>query len=248
MTLPVIIDKATQTLTFPAQSSQNFIANGTFAVSPLATAEPVGPARLITYSSGDATICTVSGSEVTMISTGNCPLIASQVNDANYVDAQQVTQNVTIAPGISEMSVTSSPNPSLLGQEVTFTVAITPESIKSASLNRKAAVVPTGTISLTDNGQPLGSAVTLDATGAASFTTKAFAAPGTHSIVAAYSGDAFYAQSQSAAFTQTVSAAPVVEPEPVTPTPVPSMSAVGLVLLNLIGGLALFLRRRASQA
>ena len=72
--------------------------------------------------------------------------------------------------------------------------------------------------------------------------------PGDHSIVVSYSGDDNNAAAQSAVLTQTVSATAVV---PTTATPVPSLSAMGVVLLNamaaLMLGLGLRWRRRAAQ-
>jgi hypothetical protein len=53
------------------------------------------------------------------------------------------------------------------------------------------SVIPTGTVTLTDNGNPLGTTLTLDATGKATYQTTALSA-GSHPITATYSGDSNY--------------------------------------------------------
>lgn len=74
-------------------------------------------------------------------------------------------------------AVTSSLNPSNLGQSVTFTATVT-----------SSFGTPTGTVQFKDGGTNLGSAVTLNGSGVAQFTTSALTA-GSHTITADYSGD-----------------------------------------------------------
>jgi hypothetical protein len=92
-------------------------------------------------------------------------------------------------------TVTSSVNPSVYGQKVTFTATV-------------AAVVgstkPTGTVTFKDGTTVLGSA-TLNNQGVANFTTSAFAlAVGGNSITANYAGSTQFAGSGSTTLTQTV--------------------------------------------
>ncbi len=75
-------------------------------------------------------------------------------------------------------TVTSNNNPSAYGQSVTFTVTV------ASGLG-----TPTGSVSLTDNGNPLAGPLTLNGSGVATYTTAALAV-GTHPIVASYAGDA----------------------------------------------------------
>jgi mono/diheme cytochrome c family protein len=91
-----------QTITFPAQvpSSQPFAAGGTFAVSPTAT----GGASMnpIVYGSLTPSVCTVSGTTVTIVGAGTCTITAGQAGSVNYAAASPVTRDVTItalAPG-----------------------------------------------------------------------------------------------------------------------------------------------------
>lgn len=91
-------------------------------------------------------------------------------------------------------TIASSPNPSIVGQAVTFTATIT-----SATPG-----IPTGSVTFLDNGNPLGPAVTL-AAAKATFTTPSLA-QGNHSIFCMYSGDANFAATTSSGILQTVNA------------------------------------------
>lgn len=96
------IAQASQTLTFPAQTtaSRPFAPSGTFAISPLATGG--ASSQPIVYSSTTGTVCTVSGTTVTIVTAGTCTIAANRAGDANYTAAPQVTQSVAItttAPG-----------------------------------------------------------------------------------------------------------------------------------------------------
>ncbi|HYF79316.1 MAG TPA: Ig-like domain repeat protein, partial [Symbiobacteriaceae bacterium] len=98
---------------------------------------------------------------------------------------------VQLTPTTSTLS--SSANPSTVGQSVTFTATVT-----------GAGGTPSGTVTFKDGATTIGTA-TLSA-GTATFTTSALSA-GTHSISAAYGGDADFASSTSATLTQTVNKA-----------------------------------------
>ncbi len=113
----VAIDKASQTLTFPAQSpaSHTFAQGGTFTISPLATSAEPNSGNAISYSSLTTGVCTVSGSTVTMVSAGTCTLAADQAGNADYADATQVTQNVAIGGRKSFSGSTVPANPADAG-------------------------------------------------------------------------------------------------------------------------------------
>lgn len=92
-TLPIQIDKATQTLVFPPQTSaiREFVANATYAIAPPAFASSsLAPV----YSSRTPDVCGVNGASVTMLTAGTCTLAANQPGDGHYEAAEQVTQSV----------------------------------------------------------------------------------------------------------------------------------------------------------
>jgi Bacterial Ig-like domain (group 3)/Peptidase family M28 len=103
--------------------------------------------------------------------------------------APQVVKTVS-----TTTSVSSSTNPSVFSQAVTFTAAVTPTPPGSG--------VPTGTVTFKDGATPMGTG-TLDGTGHATFTTSTLAL-GSHSITAVYSGSTNFNTSTSAALIQTV--------------------------------------------
>jgi uncharacterized protein (TIGR03437 family) len=121
-------------------------------------------------------------------------------------------------PLVSSVALSSSLNPSSLGQAVTFTAAV------SGSGN-----TPTGTVQFLDSATPLGTAAVSG--GVAVFSTAALAA-GSHFITAAYSGGAGYPPAQ-ASITQRVTAlastltATANPPAPVFGRPVTLTAAVG---------------------
>ena len=93
-------------------------------------------------------------------------------------------------------AVTSSSNPSDLGQSVTFTATVT------------SVATPAGTVQFKIDGVNVGGPVTLDANGVATFTTASLTV-GNHSIVADYSGNANFNPS-----TDSLPGSQVVRPSP----------------------------------
>jgi hypothetical protein len=92
-------------------------------------------------------------------------------------------------------SAATTPNPSLFGQTVTLTAAVTP----------KGPSPPTGTVTFHDGNNSLGTGPMSG--GMASLGTSALAV-GTHSITASYSGDASYVGSTSTPVSQVVDVSP----------------------------------------
>ncbi len=133
-TQTVTIDKAAQTISFPAQTSHAFSLNGTFTLSPGATASSN---LTVTYGGGTSGVCTVSSTGVvTMLGAGACALTADQAGDANWNAATQAMQNVTIGKGINTISF-----PAQGGQ--TFSVGGT-FAISSVATGKSTATVTYG--------------------------------------------------------------------------------------------------------
>ncbi|WP_411136645.1 Ig-like domain repeat protein [Streptomyces sp. C10] len=86
------------------------------------------------------------------------------------------TDTQTVNQGSTTTTITSSPDPSVAGEQVTFTASVTPVS--------PAAGTPTGTVTFDYRGQP--TTVTL-ANGRATLTTHPLSI-GTHTVTATYSG------------------------------------------------------------
>ena len=215
----VVISQANQAIVFGAPPSINVGGSGTVNATGGASN------NVVTFTSTTPTICTITGSTVTALLGGNCIIAANQLSNGNYNAAPQVTQTIAIGTSGSTMRITSSANPSKAGQPVTFNVIVTPVIASAAnSTGLKASIqpnaIPTGSVTFTDNGNPVAT-VPLDANGLASFTTSSLFA-GNHAITANYPGDASNAAA-SASVIQAVDALIV-----------PTLSTWMLALLGLL--------------
>ena len=118
-------------------------------------------------------------------------LLAGGYNNAGPT----VTKTEVYAPAQVETSTNtiSSPDPSVIGAQVTYTATVSP--------------APSGgTVSFTHNGSPIAGVggQPVDATTGEAVCDVTYASGGTHTITAAYSGDASDAGSTSAPLTQVV--------------------------------------------
>ncbi len=120
---------------------------------------------------------------------------------ATDTKTQSVSYFLSIKPKVAPtVAVSSSAAQVLAGSSVTVSVSVTGGATK-----------PTGNVTLTDGGQPLGQAQ-LDSNGTASFNLPSLAA-GAHSFVASYTGDTNYlTASNSAAVAVAVSDVTVTLP------------------------------------
>jgi hypothetical protein len=79
-----------QTITFPTVPSTP-LSDGSVTLD--ATASSGLP---VTYASTTTPVCTVSGSTVTLLTTGTCTIEAKQNGDADYAGASWVTKSFTV--------------------------------------------------------------------------------------------------------------------------------------------------------
>ena len=108
----------------------------------------------------------------------------------------------TVNPASTSVVLTSSANPSLAGQAVTYTASI------GVTLPGSGTPAPTGTVEFSDPGTPIPGCTARPVSGGrATCTVTTYSAAGTHSITAAYSGDSNFIGSTSAVLSQKVAAA-----------------------------------------
>jgi hypothetical protein len=174
--------------------------DGTFALSTPLFAQPASPQTPISYpllqanlfphslpslvylnfTSGADAVFTpqVSSSASTSValSAGTHTLTAHYSGDSTYAAGVSPAVDITVAPVVTTMTLTSSANPSYAGQTVTFTATI-------AGLAPGAG----GTVTFSNGSTTLGTAALSN--GSASYTT-AFSTAGNQTITAAYGGDA----------------------------------------------------------
>lgn len=159
---------------------------------------PSGPTGSVAFKDGAVTLgsaaLAANGTATfptSSLATGTHPITAVFSNaDGNFAasTSSPVSQVVNNPKKTSTTTVSSSLNPSVVGESVTFTASVASQA--------------TGTVTFSDNGAPFGGPQAL-VKGAASVTTTSLAA-GTHQITAAYSGDATFSPSTSTAFAQVV--------------------------------------------
>jgi autotransporter-associated beta strand protein/predicted outer membrane repeat protein len=187
-----VVNKAAQTLTFPAQTtpSRDFVAIGTFAIDPPATSSTPNSGQPIAYSAKTSTVCSVSGTTVTMLAAGTCTIAANQVGDDHYDAATEVVQSVAIGSASATMTLAASTTTPAVDAPVTLTVTVTGQA-------------PTGTTTIKDGSAVICDAVTLTTSGntATASCETHFATAGSHTLTAAYSGDANNAAQSAAPLT-----------------------------------------------
>jgi hypothetical protein len=178
-----------QSVTFTATVSAAAPGSGTptGTVTFLDGATTLGTASL---SGGNATLATSS------LSVGNHTIAVSYGGDANFNSSASATITQTVNGNTSTTTtVSSSLNPSVFGQSVTFTATITPIS---------GSGTPTGTATFLDGGASIASGTL--SSGSATFSTSSLSVA-MHTITVSYSGDSNFANSTSSAITQTVNKA-----------------------------------------
>ncbi len=195
------VNKTTPTLPPPVVSTNN----PTYG-SPVTITEtvPPGVSGPVTFSNGSAPIGTapiVGGVATITISNlplGSDPITASTPGDSTNNPATSPSVTVTVVKASPTVSVSSSLNPSVFNQPVTFT-AIVPATA-------------TGTITFLDGSTTLGTGVLNS--GQATLTTSTLVV-GSHVITVTYSGDTNDSAATSLPLTQVVNKATPVIPPPV---------------------------------
>ncbi len=134
---------------------------------------------------------------VTMVSTG--AKFSPAVNDWPLVHHDprntSVLQNPSSYTSSSTATLTASANPSVFGQQVTFTAVVAPQP------NLPGGSTPSGQVNILDGGTSLGFCMLASAS--CTFATSSLATR-THAITAAYSGDPHFTISTSPGLSQLV--------------------------------------------
>jgi hypothetical protein len=189
----------------------------TFTATVAASGSGV-PTGTVTFTDGSTSLGagTLSGGIATFstsaLTAGTHSITATYSGDANFAGSTSVLLSQTVNKANTATTLTSSMNPSAIGQSVTFTAAVTATA---------GTGTPTGTVTFYLNGTtPIGGAVPVSG-GIASTNTTALP-QGSDSITASYSGDTNYNSSNSAPLTQVVKANTIT-----ALTSVPNPSVVG---------------------
>jgi len=153
---------------------------------------------------GTGTLSTSNGFTTATLTTSDLPPGSHQImvlygGDASSLGGNSASLQEYVEPVTTTVAVTSSPDPSSLGQPVTLTATVTPAGLGPAS--------PTGELLFFSGSNVLGAASvsTSAAVTTGSFTTTSLPA-GPSSVTASYSGDFNYASSVSPSAGVTVNA------------------------------------------
>ena len=220
------VNKATPVLPIPVVSTNSPVVG-----TPVTITEnvPPGVSGPVTFSNGSNPIGTapivggVATITVSNLPLGTDPITASTPGDANNNPATSPPVSVTVVKTAPTVAVTSSLNPSIVNQPVTFTAT--------------APAGATGTITFLDGGTPLGTG-TLN-NGQTTLTTSTLII-GSHTITVSYGGDTNNSAATSVPLTQIVNKAattvavtsslnPSIVNQPVTFTATAPASATGTI-------------------
>ncbi|MFY9558656.1 MAG: SBBP repeat-containing protein [Terriglobales bacterium] len=158
------------------------------------------PTGMVTFNDGTTAIGTgtMSGGQATFnsssLSVGSHSITVVYGGDSNFSGSTSAVLAQIVNKASTSTAVSSSANPSILNQSVTFTATVT--------VVAPGAGTPTGTVTFMDGSATLGSG-TLNSAGQVTLTTSPLAV-NSHSITAVYAGDSNFTGSTSAALSQLV--------------------------------------------
>ncbi len=168
------------------------------------------------------------------LSVGTHNMTAVYSGDANFNADTSSALSQVVQPANTTTSVTSAPNPSIIGQSATFTA-----TVSVSSPGTTAVANPTGTVTFYDGGTAIGTGTLSTAAGVttATFSTSALTL-GSHSITASYATDGNFAGSTSAAYTHTVNKGSTTTTLALTSGATPASYGQSLTFTATVGAVA----------
>ena len=147
-----------------------------------------------------STACTTGA-----LSSGTHSITVQYAGDGNYAagSSASLSQGVSVPPKANaNVTLASAQNPSVAGDNVTFTASI-----------GGASGAATGTVSFASDGSAIAGCTSIAVSGGSAACATSALSVGTHDIVAQYSGDATYNAATSASLGQRVESAPTPAPQ-----------------------------------
>lgn len=198
----------------PSAPGQSVTFTATVATNPPSSTIPTG---MVTFQDGTnelAQSALNSGGTVSFstssLSQGSHTITAVYASDSLSAASSGSRIQQVQSGGATTTTVSSSPNPSVFGQPVTFTATVT------------GAGTPTGSVTFTEGATVLASGIAVGGTGQASFSSAALAA-GSHTITASFTGTNGWANSSGSD-----SAAPQVVSKDATTSQLTSSAAIAV--------------------
>jgi hypothetical protein len=209
----VLLNQTPVTMTALVSSSNPALSGDLLALQAAVTVavpQAARPTGLVTFMDGAAVLGIgtlnpfgLATLETTLQATGYHAVTAVYQGDPNFTGSSSPTLEQLVNQALTAVTLTSTADPGLAGQPITFVVAVTPID------NTPGIGQPTGTVLFQEDGSiQLGSATLSN--GRATFATSALTA-GSHSIVAFYAGDNQFAVSLSSTLVEAVNnPAPII--------------------------------------
>ena len=235
---PVLVQtvRASNTTTVLSTSGTPSPAGGSLTFSALVTGKGTAPTGSVNFEDGTSIVGTstigtngIATLTTSSLAAGQHILIAIYQGDANNQTStsnpvlQNVEQRTTVA-------LTASANPALIGNTVTFNVAVTSGLAVGLSGGQSGPIIsstPTGIATLSDGSTILGTSA-LNSSGAATFSISALTL-GTHTLTASYAGDAQNFAATSPALTVTIQLHPSTNTLTVSSASIPQGQPLALV-------------------
>ena len=187
----------------PSVSGQSVTYTATVSVTAPASGTPTG---MVNFRDAAVTIAGCGAQAVSVSGTATCTVTYAAAaahtisgiysGDVNFNTSTSANLTQTVSKGGTTTVVTSSANPSVWGESVTYTATVT--------ANAPAAGTPTGTVTFKRGGVNIAGCVNRGLVAGVATCTSAAAVVGSNSITAIYGGDANFLTSTSAPLTQTV--------------------------------------------
>ena len=215
-----VVNATASSLVFTATPASPAVGQATVLSVTVTGSNPTGT---VTFTDGATTLGTstlsagVATLSTSFSTTGAHALSAAYGGDAANASASRGL-SVTVIGANSTTTLVASPNPSLVGANVTLTATVT-------------GAAPTGSVSFKDGSAILGTA-TLSA-GQATFVAT-FASAGSHTLTAVYAGDGNNASSTSSAVVEAVNGGSTSVT--LTATPNPSGAGWGVTMVATVAG------------
>jgi phospholipase/lecithinase/hemolysin len=194
-----VVEVGTSTTVTSSAAPSVYGQSVTFTATVKAVAPGTGtPAGSVTFLDGSTTLgtATLSGGKATFktsaLVVANHSITVSYAGNSSFLASTSSALTQTVNQDASTTSLTSSVNPAVTGESVTFTA-----TVKAAS---PGSGTPTGSVTFLENGAPVDTA-TLSG-GKATFKTSLTA--GSYSVTVSYGGDGNFTGNTSPAVTQAV--------------------------------------------
>ncbi len=143
-----------QTIAFGALSNQ------TFGAAPFTVSATASSGLTVSFNSQTTSVCTVSGSQVTLAAGGLCTILATQAGNAGYAAAAPVAQSFTVNPASQTITFNSPTN---------VTYGVSPVTLNATASSGLTVVYASTTTSVCAAS---GSALTILAAGTCSITVS----------------------------------------------------------------------------